>query len=59
MLRRWKDVFGPLLPTATVEKLVSIDLELLNDHKNVLVRSRPFPANAVSVLRFEVGRLWY
>ena len=46
MLRRWKDVFGPLLPTATVEKLVSIDLELLNDHQNASVRSQPFPANA-------------
>ena len=33
-LRRWKDVFGPLLPTATVEKLMSMDLEVLDDHQN-------------------------
>ena len=46
VLRRWKDVFRPLLRTATVEKLVSIDLELLDDHQNASVRSQPFPANA-------------
>ena len=32
LLRRWKDVFQPLLPTATVEKLVSMNLGLLKDH---------------------------
>ena len=46
MLRRWKDVLGTLLPTATVEKLVSIDLELLDAHRNASLRSRPSPGNA-------------
>ena len=46
MLRRKKDVFGPLLPTATMEKLVSTDLELLDDHQNASVRSQLLPANA-------------
>ena len=46
VLRRWKGVFGPLLPTATVEKLVSMDEELLDDHLKASVRSRPVSANA-------------
>ena len=46
VLRRWKDVFGPLLPTTTVEKLVSMDLKLLHDHQNASVRSPSLPANA-------------
>ena len=46
MWRRWKDVFGPLLPTAPLDNLISMDVELLDDPQNNLVRSRPFPANA-------------
>ena len=46
MLRRYKDVCGLLLPTATAEKLVSMDLELLDETQNPLLKSRPFPANA-------------
>ena len=33
VVRRWKDGFQPLLPTATVEKEVFMDLELLDDHQ--------------------------
>ena len=46
VLRRWKDDFGPLLLTATVEKVVSMDLELLDDHLKASVRSRPLLTNA-------------
>mmetsp|Transcript_101527 Transcript_101527/g.171891 ORF Transcript_101527/g.171891 Transcript_101527/m.171891 type:complete len:186 (-) Transcript_101527:522-1079(-) len=46
MLRHGMDVFGALLPTATVEQLVSMDVELLDDPQSPSVRSRPFPANA-------------
>ena len=45
-LRRRKDVFGTLLPTATVENLVSMELKLLDDHQDASKRSQPFPANA-------------
>ena len=46
MLTLWKDVFRQLLPTATVEMLVSMDPEPLDNHRNSSVRSAPFPANA-------------
>ena len=45
VLERQKEVFGPLLPAASVEKLVTMDLELLDDHQGASVRSRPFPAS--------------
>ena len=35
VLRRLKDAFRPLLPTTTVEKMGSINLELLDDHRSV------------------------
>ena len=38
VLRRWKDVFGRLLPTTSVERLGSMDAELLDDQQNASVR---------------------
>ena len=45
MRSRWKDVFGALLPTATVEKWVCMDLKLLSN-QSAWMRCRWFPANA-------------
>ena len=36
--RRWNEVFERLLPTTTVERLRSMDLELLDDQQNASVR---------------------
>ena len=46
VLRPWKDALGPVLLTATVEKLVSMNLDLPDDQENASLRSRPFPTNA-------------
>ena len=45
VLRRRKVAFGPLMAHGSCEKLVTTDLELVNEHKNTTVRSRPFPAS--------------
>ena len=45
VLRRRKVAFGPLMAPGSCEKLVTIDLELTDEHKNTTVRSKPFPAS--------------
>ena len=45
VLRRRKVPFGPLMAHGSCEKLVTMDLELLDEHKNTTVRSKPFPAS--------------
>ena len=45
VLRRRKVAFGPLMAHGSSEKLVTMDLELLDEHKNTTVRSKPFPAS--------------
>ena len=44
VLRRRKVAFGPRMAHGSCEKLVTMDLELLDVHKNTTVRSKPFPA---------------
>ena len=38
VLRRRKLAFGPLIAHGSCEKLVTMDLELMNEHKNTTVR---------------------
>ena len=45
VLRRSKVAFGRLMAHGASEKLVTMDLELLDEHKNITVRSKPFPAS--------------
>ena len=45
VLRRRKDVFGPLMANGSCGKLVTMELELLDEHKNTTVCSKPFPAS--------------
>ena len=45
VLRRVKMAFGPLMAHGSSEKLVAMDLELMDQHKNTTVRSKPFPAS--------------
>ena len=45
VLRQRKVAFGPLMAHGSCEKLVTMDLELMNEHKNTTVRSKPFPAS--------------
>ena len=45
VLRRKKVAFGPLMAHGSCEKLVTMDLELMDEHKNTTVRSKPFPAS--------------
>ena len=45
VLRRRKVTFGPLMAHGSCEKLVTMDLELMDEHKNTTVRSKPFPAS--------------
>ena len=45
VLRRRKVAFGPLMAHGSCEKLVTMDLESLDAHKNTTVRSKPFPAS--------------
>ena len=45
VLRRRKVAFGPLMAHGSCEKLVTIDLELMDEHKNTTVRSKLFPAS--------------
>ena len=45
VLRRGKVAFGPLVAHGSCEKLVTMDLELMDEHKNTTVRSKPFPAS--------------
>ena len=45
VLRRRKFAFGPLMAHGACEKLVVMDLELLDVQKNTTVRSKPFPAS--------------
>ena len=45
VLRRRKVAFGPLMAHGSCEKLVTMDLELMDEHKNTTVRSKPFPAS--------------
>ena len=44
VLRRRKVAFGPLMAHGSCEKLVTMDLKLMDEHKNTTVRSKPFPA---------------
>ena len=45
VLRRKKVAFGPLMAHGSCEKLVTMDLELMDEHKNTTVRLKPFPAS--------------
>ena len=45
VLHRRKVAFGPLMAHGSCEKLVTMDLELMDEHKNTTVRSKPFPAS--------------
>ena len=45
VLRRRKVAFGPLMAHGSCEKLVTMDWELMDEHKNTTVRSKPFPAS--------------
>ena len=45
VLGRRKVAFGPLMAHGSSEKLVTMDLELMDEHKNTTVRSKPFPAS--------------
>ena len=45
VLRRRKVAFGPLMAHGSCEKLVTMDLELMDEHKNTTVRSKKFPAS--------------
>ena len=45
VLRRRKVAFGPLMAHGSCEKLVTMDLELMDQHKNTTVRSKPFPTS--------------
>ena len=45
VLRRRKVAFGPLMAHGSCEKLITMDLELWDEHQNTTVRSKPFPAS--------------
>ena len=45
VLLRRKTAFGPLIAHGSRDKLASMDLELLDEHKNTTVHSKPFPAS--------------
>ena len=45
VLRRRNVAFGLLMAHGFCEKLVTMDLELMDEHKNTTVRSKPFPAS--------------
>ena len=45
VLRRRRVAFGPLMAHGLCEKLVTMDLELLDEHENTTVRSKAFPAS--------------
>ena len=45
VLRRRKVAFGLLMAHGSCEKLVTMDLQLMDEHKNTTVRSKPFPAS--------------
>ena len=45
ILRRRMVAFGPFMAHGSCEKLVTMDLELMDEHKNTTVRSKPFPAS--------------
>ena len=45
VLRRRMVAFGPLMAHGSCEKLVTMDLELMDDHTNTTVRPKPFPAS--------------
>ena len=42
VLRRRKVAFGPLMAHGSCEKFVTMDLQLMDQHKNRTVRSKPF-----------------
>ena len=44
VLCRRKVACGPLMAHGSFEKLVTMDLEVMDDHKNTTVGSKPFPA---------------
>ena len=44
VLLRRKVAFGPLMAHGSCEKLVTMDLELMDEHKNNTVHSKPFTA---------------
>ena len=45
VLRGRKVAFGPLMAHGSCEKLVTMDLELMDEHQNTTVSSKPFPAS--------------
>ena len=44
VLRQRKVAFGPLIAHGSCKKLLTMDWELMDEHKNTTVRSKPFPA---------------
>ena len=45
VLRRRKVAFRPLMAHGSCKKLVTMDLKLMDEHKNTTIRSKPFPAS--------------
>ena len=45
LLRKRKVVFGPLMSPGSCKKLIQMDLEVTDEHKNSTLRSRPIPLN--------------
>ena len=45
LLRKHKVVFGPLMSPGSCKKLIQMDLEVTDEHKNSTLRSRPIPLN--------------
>ena len=45
LLRKHKVVFGPLMSPGSCKKLIQMDLEVTNEHKNSTLRSRPMSLN--------------
>ena len=45
LLRKHKVVFGPFMSPGSCKKLIQMDLEVTDEHKNSTLRSRPVPLN--------------
>ena len=58
VLRLCKVSFGPLLPTNSTEKLVSVDLGLLDDNTNASLRSKLFLAIPNDSKKKKRSRSW-
>ena len=45
LLRKHKVVFGPLMSPGSCKKVIQMDPEVTDEHKNSTLRSRPIPLN--------------